>query len=119
MAIAVDPPTAGQEEPKTYTGIINFNVHRDKLGYDPDVHLIYTKGADWPNEAHPVQLRDVRADLNSGESVLEQVHRRGWAVWKHASAYVGRLGEDGGLASQKYLKETTEWVRMRCGGLVG
>ena len=97
-----------QDELKTYKAIINFNVHRDNLGYDPDIHLNYTKGADWPNEAHSVQLRDVRADLSGGESVMEQVHRRGWAVTKHESAYASRLGEDGGLASQKYLKETTE-----------
>lgn len=101
-------------EPPTRPASARFGLPNSKLpsDIDPSYFLVYIPGEPErkrPQEVLDIELHDLRDELDKPEGageVHEQVYKRGFAIAKHQSELVNKVGELDG--AQAYLDETCE-----------
>ncbi|KAL7422167.1 hypothetical protein Q5752_002812 [Cryptotrichosporon argae] len=95
------------------TATIQFTLPASRLDHDEDIYLTYVADRSRPTEAVVVPVADLRPDLDDAGPVKAQLDVRGFAVARHTSAHVDRIGTKEGIAA--YLDETAALLREAIG----
>ncbi|KAJ3200033.1 hypothetical protein HDU82_009235 [Entophlyctis luteolus] len=95
------------------TSTIRYTLPASRLDHDEAIYLTYDPKQQRPAEEVPVELRDVRGELDSHVPVSQQLAQRGFAVSRHVSDHVAHL--DTAEGARQYMNEAAEVLRVALG----